>query len=233
MGTLTLGAGQRPRLFVSFDLHIFKGDRLHHLTDGAVRQDHGGHAVLVCQVETLDGQACHLLHGGRRQNDHPVVAVTAAFGSLEVVGLRGLDAAQTGAAALDVDYEGRHVRTGDIAQTFGLQRDSGTGGGGHNTHAGSGSAVDHVDGCDFTFRLEEHTADLGHLLCHVGGDLRLRGDGVAEVVAAAGANGGLRNGLVTLHKYTLCHGLPPYFSTVMIQSGHMVAQNAQPMHLSW
>ena len=24
-----------------------------------------------------------------------------------------------------------------------------------------------------------------------------------------------------------------YFSTVMIQSGHMVAQNAQPIHLSW
>jgi hypothetical protein len=53
-------------------------------------------------------------------------------------------------------------------------------------------------------------------------------------MAAAGEDGGLGNGFVALHQYFFLHEilLLPYFSTVMTQSGHMVAQNAQPMHSS-
>ena len=41
------------------------------------------------------------------------------------------------------------------------------------TDTGCSCAVNHVDGCDFTFCLQEDTADLGHLLCHIGSDLGL------------------------------------------------------------
>ena len=88
-------------------------------------------------------------------------------------------------------------------------------------------------GSDFTFCLQEDTADLGHLLCHVGSDFGLGSDGIAEVVTAAGTDRSFCDGLVALHQYTFSHFLvPPYFSTVMMQSGHMVAQKAQAMHFS-
>ena len=196
---LHLCAGEGPGLIVDFHLRVLEGDGLHHLPDGAVRQDHGGHEVLVRQVEALDGEAGHLLHGGGGQDDHAVVPVTAALGGLEVVGLAGLDAAQAGAAPLDVHHEGGHVGTGYVAQALALQGNSRAGGGGHDPHPGGGGAVDHVDGGDLALRLEEHAADLGHLFRHVGGDLRLGGDGVAEVVAAARPDGGLRDGFVALH----------------------------------
>ena len=125
--------------------------------------------------------------------------MATAVSCLEVIRLRGLNAAKAGAAALDINHQCRHIRTGNIAQTFSLQGNSGAGGGSHDTHTGSGSTVDHIDGCDFTFCLQEHAADLGHLLCHIGGNFCLGGDGVAEVMAAAGTNGGFCNGFVALH----------------------------------
>ena len=54
----------------------------------------------------------------------------------------------------------------------------------------------------------------------------------AFVVNVQRGGPGLGDGFVTLHKYSFCHNAPPYFSTVMMQSGHMVAQNAQPLHFS-
>ena len=136
-------------------------------------------------------------------------------------------------ALTGTNCERKHIRAGNIAQTLSLQGNSGAGGRSHNTHAGSSCAVNHVDGSDFTFCLQEDTADLGHLLCHVGSDLRLGSDGVTEVVTAAGTDRSFCDGLVALHQYTFSHFLvPPYFSTVMMQSGHMVAQKAQAMHFS-
>ena len=52
--------------------------------------------------------------------------------------------------------------------------------------------------------LQEAAADLGHTLRHVLRDLSLRGDGVAEEVAAAGTDGGLGYGFAALHK-SQCH----------------------------
>ena len=128
MLTLALGTGERPGLFICLDLGILKGDGLHHLTDGAVCQNHGGHQIFVGQIEAFDGQTGHLLHGGRCQDDHPVVTVTAASGGLEIVGLRRLDAAESRASALDVDHQRRHIGTGNVAQALSHQGDSGAGG---------------------------------------------------------------------------------------------------------
>ena len=205
MLALTLGTGERPGLFIRLDLDILKGDGLHHLTDGAVCQNHGGHQILVCQIKALDGQAGHFLHGGRRENDHPIVTVTAASGSLKIVGLGGLNAAKSRTAALDVDHQRRHIGTGNVAQSLRFQGDSGAGGGGHYTHTGCGRAVNHIDRRDLTFRLQEHAADFGHLLCHVGSYFCLGCDGISEVMAAAGADGGLCDCFVALHKYSFCH----------------------------
>ena len=232
MLALAIGSRQCPGLFVGFDFGIFKGDGLHHLSDGAVCQDHSGHEILVRQIKALDGEACHFLHGSRGQHDHPIVTVTAALGGLEVIGLGGLNTAQARAATLDIDHKSRNIRACYVAQALCFQRDSGAGGRGHNTHTGSSCAVNHVNGCNFTFRLQEDTADFRHFLCHVGGNFRLRGNGISEIVTATGANRRFGDGFIAFHKYSLCHSKPPYFSTVMMQSGHMVAQNAQPIHLS-
>ena len=58
---------------------------------------------------------------------------------------------------------------------------------------------------DLTFRLQEAAADLGHLFCHVCGDLRLGRDGIAEVMAAAGKNGGFGDRFVSLHQNFFRH----------------------------
>lgn len=216
--TLALGAGEGPGLVVVLHLYVLKGDGLHHLANGAVSQDHGNHAVLVRQVEALDGEAGHLLDGGGSQDDHVVVAVSAAPGGLEVVALAGLDAAETGAAALDVHYESGYVTAGDVAQALAHQGDSGAGGGGHHPHARGCGAVDHVDGSYLALRLEEDTADLGHLLGHVGGHLRLGSNGVAEIVTAAGLDRRLGDGLVALHQYSFCHT----FASLLLHSDDAV-----------
>ena len=200
MFPLHLRARQGPGLVIGLHLHVLEGNWLHHLPDGAIRQDHGGHKVLVRQIEPLDGEARHFLHRGRSQHDHAVITMSAALGSLEVVGLTGLDAAQTGAAPLHVHHKSGHVGTGYVAQTFTFQRNTGAGGGGHNPEACRRRAVNHINGSDLALRLKEHAAlNFRQALCHIGGDLRLGGDRIAEVVAAARPDSGLRDGFVALH----------------------------------
>ena len=77
----------------SFGLNIFDFHRLHHLTHSTVCQNHGSHAVLVSHFKAFDSQISHLLHACRSQNDHMIVTVTAAFGSMEIVGLGRLNTA--------------------------------------------------------------------------------------------------------------------------------------------
>ena len=178
---------------------------LHHLSHGAVRQQHDRHAVLVRQVEALDGQISHFLHARGGEHQHVEIAVARAAGGLEVVRLGGLNAAQAGAAALHVHHQRRKLRARHVRETLALQGDSRAGGGGHHAMARGGHAVDHVDGGDFALRLQEASADFGHALGHVGGDLRLRRDGITEVVSATGLNRGLRDGFVALHQYLFSH----------------------------
>ena len=179
-------------------------DGLHDLAQHAVAQQHHGVAVLVRQVKRGAHQVHRLLHVGRGKADQAVVAVSAAAGGLEVVGLRRLDGAKAGAAAHHVDHNKRELRAHRVGDALLLERDSRAGGRGHHARARAGRAVDHVDGADLGLGLQEAAAHLGHALGHVFGDLVLGRDGIAEEEAASGEDGGFRNGLVALHKY-LCH----------------------------
>ena len=117
---------RRPRLFR--DLVLFKGgeiDRLHHLTECAVRKQHRGHPVNIGKIERGRRQGSHFLHGGRSHHNEPQIAVPYAACSLIIVGLRGLDAAESGTTALYVDDEAGQVASGDVGDALTLQRDSG------------------------------------------------------------------------------------------------------------
>ena len=73
------------------------------------------------------------------------------------------------------------------------------------------------------------SADLRQTPAHVFRDLVLGGDGIAGIETAAAADGGFCDCFVTFHQFSFCHN---YFSTVITQSGHIVAQKAQAMHCS-
>lgn len=65
--------------------------------------------------------------------------------------------------------------------------------------AGGGCAVRHVNGTQLGLGLDECAAGLLQLSGHILGNLALRGDGVTEIVSAAGVNSGGSEGFVTLH----------------------------------
>ena len=129
-----------------------------------------------------------------------IVTVTAALDSLEVVALGSLDVAEAGAAAHDVDDQAGDLGACAVGDTFLLQGHTGAGRRSDDTGAGTGSAVYHVDSCNFALGLQEATADLGHTSSHVFRNLRLGSDGVTEEKACAGANSGFRDSFATLHK---------------------------------
>ena len=114
MGTVHSGAGDGPG---AVGLRVGMGGqfyRLHHLAYGAVRQDHAGHAVLVRQIESFDGELRHFLNAGGGQNDHVEVAVAGSAGGLKVIRLGGLDAAQPRAAPLHVHHQRGQIRSRQI-----------------------------------------------------------------------------------------------------------------------
>ena len=152
------------------------------------------------------------------------------FGRLEVVRLGGLDSSESGPSALDVDDQARNVRSRQIGDPLGHQADTGGGCGRHDPDAGGSGTEDHVDGRDFGLGLQIDTADLRHPLGHVCRHLGLRGDGVSEEVPASGGDCRLGDGLVSLHEYFLVH---VHISIMIATSGHMVAQDPQPVHALW
>src|SRR5699024_5462297 len=54
-------------------------------------------------------------------------------------------------------------------------------------------------------RLEEDAVDLWHPLGHIGGHFRLGGDGISEIMAAAGPDRRIGDGLVARHQYSFWH----------------------------
>ena len=155
-----------------------------------------------------------------------IVAVTAAAGRLEIVGLGGLNAAQSRTAALNIHDQTGQVTAGHIGNTFTLQGDSGTGGGGHGPLACGSCANDHVDRGDLALRLQEGAADLRHTLRHISGDLGLGGDGIAEIVPAAGHDGGFSQGFVALHQDLFSHVLTSLFNSNDTVGAHRGAERA-------
>ena len=87
MGALHLSARYRPRLFHGAAAFLGKNDGLHHLTHGAVCQKHGRHTVLVRKVKGESGKIRHFLYGIGGEHYKMIVSVTAALGSLKIVGL--------------------------------------------------------------------------------------------------------------------------------------------------
>ena len=210
-------------------LHLGQRDRLHDLPQHTVAEDHDGQAVSLRLVERIIHKVDALLHGAGAVHQHLIVAVTAALHRLEIVSLRGLDAAETGTRAHHVDDDAGKLRAADVGDALLLQADAGARGAGHRSAARTRGTVHHVDGCDLALRLDEVSADLRQTPAHIFRDLVLRGDGIAGIETAAAADGGFCDCFVTFHQFSFCHN---YFSTVITQSGHIVAQKAQAMHCS-
>ena len=155
-------------------------DFLHHLAYDAVGHDHGRGAVFEGKVEAEPYEVGHLLDGGRSQNDKMIVAVAASLGGLEIVTLAGLDGAETGASAHNVDDQRRKLAGGDIADSFLHEADA--------RRRALGLQDNHARGFP------------RHKLFEGFEDLALRGDGVAEIAVGAITDGGVGQHFVALHQ---------------------------------
>ena len=129
-----------------------------------------------------------------------VVSVAAAFGGLEVISLRSLDAAEARAAAHHVENNSGKPCTGHIGNALLLEGNAGAGGGGDNALTGCSSAVYHVDGCNFALCLQETSSDFRQTCGHIFRDLSLRSDRITEEETCAGTDGSFRNSFAALHK---------------------------------
>ena len=83
---------------------------LHHLTHRAVGKYHRRHAVCIREIKRANGERRHLLNGRGSKDYHVEIAVSAAARRLEIIRLRGLDSAESGASALDIDNDSRKIR---------------------------------------------------------------------------------------------------------------------------
>ena len=191
--------GSRGGVVGGLCLDLREFDRLHHLTEQTVREQHDGHSVLFAELKCTDNEVHDLLHGIRRKDDEAEIAVAEALCCLPVILLGGLNGTETRAAALNIDEETWNIRTCDIGDTLGFQRDSGRGGGCHDAGAGAACAENHIDRCDLRFSLKKDTAALGHLLGEILGKLGLRGDRVAKEALAACTDRGLGQRLIAFH----------------------------------
>ena len=78
-----------------FRRRVAQFDRLHRLPQPAIAQNNHRRAVLVGQIERLEGEVEHFLGAVGRQHDGAVIAIAAAAGGLEVVALGRGDVAQS------------------------------------------------------------------------------------------------------------------------------------------
>lgn len=154
-----------------------------------------------------------------RQHDRAVVAVAAAAGHLPVVALSLRDVAETGADAHDVDDDRRKIRRDQIGDALLIQREAGACGAGQRARAGSRRAEEHVDARELGLGLHERAADLIHALGQILEDLGLRGDGIAAVKPAAGAQRRFCQGLIALHQL-FAHVCTSYSRISKTLSGH-------------
>ena len=90
--------------------------------------------------------------------------------------------------------------------------------------------INHVNSSYFTLCLYKCTAMLNHLSGHIMHDFCLRRDRITKIMTASGTDRCFCDNLISLHQNSLCHTISPYLSTVITESGHVVAQNVQPMH---
>ena len=127
--------------------------------------------------------------------------MSAAFDSLEIVGLRRLDGSKSGTATHYIDNQCRQLGGGDIGNAFLLEAHARRRRRCHHGFARGGTAVYHVYGRHFAFGLEHDHAggfpglELGKSL----ENFALGGDGITEVTVDAVADCGVGYGFVALH----------------------------------
>ena len=182
---------------------------LHHLAHETVGDDHDGVHVLESVIPRLLDQIDSFLKIAGSEDHQMIVAVAAAAGRLAVVALSRQDAAQSGAAAHDVEHDCGIFVSRQVAEAFGHQRDSRARRRGHDLGAGRGRAKDHVDRSNFALALHIDAADFRQMRGHVLGHFILRRDGISEEVTAPTADRSLCKGFSALHK-DFCHSeIPP------------------------
>src|SRR5213078_386495 len=115
------------------------------------------------EIEGEGGEVGHLLDGGGGEDEGAVVAMAAALDDLVVVALLGGDVAESGAGPHDVGDDAGELGAGEVAEAFLHEGDAGAGGGGHGPDAGGGASVDHIDGGDLAFGLDEDAAGEGEV----------------------------------------------------------------------
>jgi len=81
--------------------------------------------------------------------------MAAIAGDLPVVALFRGDVAEARSGARDIDDDAGQFGSSKIADGFRHEADAWAGRGGHGSLARRGRAIDHVDGGDFTFSLQE------------------------------------------------------------------------------
>ena len=162
-----------------------------------------------------------------------MVAVAAALDRLEVVPLGGADVAEARPAAHHVDDDAGDLTARHVGKGFLHERDAATRRGGHGRDAAGARPQQHSAGGKLALGLHELPAVFRQQAAHGFGYLVLRGDGIAEITAAAGVQRAVSHGLVALDEdASVVHaGLPPLLSrnTRMAVSGHMRAQEAHPV----
>lgn len=173
-------------------------DRLHHLAQCAVGQQHHQMAVAEGQIEADAHQVHRFLHGGRGQHQRVVVAVAGRAGHLEIVGLAGVDVTQSRPAAHHIHHHTGHFAGRNVAQPLLHQTDPRRRGGGEGALARAGRAVNHMNRADFALGLQKDPAQGRQALGEIFEQFGLGGDRVAEIGVGPGPHSRLGNGFVAL-----------------------------------
>ncbi len=91
-GSLALRTGSCPRFLREISRgYVFPFDRFHHLANHAVEQHHDGNSVPIGEIERLLHEIDDFLDRGRREDDQPVIAVSASARRLKIITLCRLD----------------------------------------------------------------------------------------------------------------------------------------------
>ena len=132
-----------------------------------------------------------------------------AVGGLVVICLRRRDIAEPGSTAHDIHQDCGDFGASNVGKSLLHETYSGTGRRGHDAHASTGGAIDHVDRAQFTFGLDKRAPKFRHPPGEILERLCLRCDRIAEIGLQTGANGGFRYRLITFPHFT-CHRFSVY-----------------------
>ena len=120
----SLCSGEGPVLFWKLAHSLRKNQRLRHLPQVTVPQDHAYNSIFVGQLESLYSIVGQLLNIARCNYQHMVVAVSTAACCLEVVSLGSCDVSKAGTASHHVYNYSRKLSSGHIGNSFLLKGDS-------------------------------------------------------------------------------------------------------------